>query len=44
MLGLIGYGLPLSYLGPTIAFIAFSVTILILAGLRDVLSNQQIPW
>jgi hypothetical protein len=44
MLGYIGYGLPLSYLGPTLSFIAFSVTILIITALRDILSHQQIPW
>lgn len=39
----IGYGLPFSYVGPALAFIAFSITILTLAGLRDILSHHQIP-
>lgn len=44
MLDYIGYGLPFSYLGPTLAFMAFSVTILVLAALREILGHYEIPW
>ncbi|KLU58593.1 hypothetical protein CEB3_c46090 [Peptococcaceae bacterium CEB3] len=44
MTGYIGYALPFSYVGPTLAFTAFAITILIITGLRDILNRGQIPW
>lgn len=44
MLGWLGYGIPFSYLGPAIAFIVFSITLLIICGVRDIIGHCEIPW
>ena len=44
MMGWIGYGIPFSYLGPAIAFMAFAITLLIVTGVRDILGHCEIPW
>lgn len=44
MWGWIGDGLQFSYLGPTIAFIAFSIALIIVTGLRDIISHGEVPW
>lgn len=44
MVGWIGYAVPFSFFGPSVAFIVFAVVLVIFAAIRDILSYQNIIW
>lgn len=40
----IGYGIPFSFLGISISLVAFTVIIVFIASIKDIVDSQDIVW
>ncbi|MDA8228366.1 MAG: hypothetical protein M0T74_11835 [Desulfitobacterium hafniense] len=40
----IGYGIPFSFLGTVLVFVAFTITLLIIVAIQQILKTQNLLW